>query len=61
MSMKKTRTAKKQGLDEEDGDDKFVENNQKKDGDDGDGKLSNTIIQQINGFSMTPMNDKIAA
>lgn len=25
-----------------------------------DGKQSNTIIQQINGFSMTPMNDKIA-
>ena len=23
-------------------------------------KQSNTIIQQINGFSMTPMNDKIA-
>ena len=26
----------------------------------GDGKQSNTIIQQINGFSMTPMNDRIA-
>jgi hypothetical protein len=25
-----------------------------------DGKQSNTIIQQINGFSMTPMNDRIA-
>ena len=23
-------------------------------------KQSNTIIQQINGFSMTPMNDRIA-
>ena len=29
-------------------------------GKDKDGKQSNTIIQQINGFSMTPMNDKIA-
>lgn len=25
-----------------------------------DSKQSNTIIQQINGFSMTPMNDRIA-
>lgn len=36
--MKKTRTAKKQGLDEDEGDDKFVELNQKKGGDDDDGK-----------------------
>ena len=31
-------------------------NNDKKD----EGRQQNTIIQQINGFSMTPMNDRIA-
>jgi len=25
-----------------------------------DGKSQNTIIQQINGFAMTPMNDRLA-
>jgi predicted CoA-binding protein len=43
---------------------KNIEKNKKdekgKDGKKEDGKQSNTIIQQINGFSMTPMNDRIA-
>ena len=59
-SIKKSKTGKK-GLDDDDGEDKFVDMNTKKAGDDDDAKQSNTIIQQINGFSMTPMNDKIAA
>jgi hypothetical protein len=36
--MKKTKTAKKQGQDDEDGDDKFVELNQKKAGEEEEGK-----------------------
>ena len=35
--------------------------NNRKDQDDSKAQQSNTIIQQINGFAITPMNDKIAA
>ena len=44
------------GLDS-DNDQMSKRNNDKKD----EGRQQNTIIQQINGFSLTPMNDKIAA
>ena len=45
----------------ESGEDNFVEKNDARKAEDNGQQQSNTIIQQINGFAMTPMNDKIAA
>ena len=60
--MKKSKSRKKAYQEVEDGEGSDYNNNNfgEDAGKNKDGKQSNTIIQQINGFSMTPMNDRIA-
>jgi hypothetical protein len=61
--MKKSKSKKKtnyQEVDEGENSDFNQKDNEEGHKNNKDGKQSNTIIQQINGFSMTPMNDRIA-
>ena len=57
--MEKVSTMVIVGIDDGNASDDFNGGGKEKK-DKGDGKQSNTIIQQINGFSMTPMNNRIA-
>ena len=59
--MKKTSKAQRQAsLDSENDDGGNRRHQRGGDGKKKDGKSQNTIIQQINGFAMTPMNDRLA-
>ena len=60
--MKQQRTSKKDQSDRHESKEELGAHDQDRVKKDKDGaQQQNTIIQQINGFAMTPMNDRIAA
>ena len=60
--MKKQRTSQKQNADRHESKEELNQHDPDRVKIDKDGaQQQNTIIQQINGFAMTPMNDRIAA